>query len=161
MIWHSGQAHTDPDYSNDDTIWSSDETINPGLYDSFKARHIKHTFAWPRIKIEKFKIPRITSDNTTFNRFTSRIAPATATRVEGTPATKPEVFKHSLEGLRLKADHWPSFISNILWKDCAWDHWPSYKHPCTRHWIWKPGYAFHGKIVVEAVITDLLDQVHT
>ena len=43
-FWHTGQSHTDPDYVNDDTIWSSDESVNPGLYDSFKARDISMAY---------------------------------------------------------------------------------------------------------------------
>jgi len=73
------QSHTDPDYVNDDTIWSSDESINPALYDSFKVY-----------------VPYCTSDG--------------------------------YSGRRDASDE-------------------------------TGGYAFHGKIVVEAVITDLLDQV--
>jgi len=73
------QAHTEPDYSNDDTIWSSDESINPGLHDSFKVY-----------------VPYCTSDG--------------------------------YSGRRDASDE-------------------------------TGGWAFHGKIVTEAVITDLLDQV--
>ena len=46
---HSGQAHTEPDYSNDDTIWSSDENINPGLHDSFKASRNINMFGEPTL----------------------------------------------------------------------------------------------------------------
>ena len=82
---HPGQAHTEPDYSNDDTIWSSDESINPGLHDSFKASRNIHTFGeptlflWPLGYVMRFNmvwadfLDKVYEDSVTVSLFVSSV----------------------------------------------------------------------------------------